>query len=76
MGLPRPMARASAANTATARSSKWRLKTNGRWKEAILHRFTAGSDGAFPCGVMVLDQSGNLYGTLLGENGLSGSGVF
>jgi uncharacterized repeat protein (TIGR03803 family) len=51
-------------------------QANGRWKEAILHSFTAGSDGAIPWGVMVLDQSGNLYGSLLGDNGLGGSGVF
>jgi len=51
-------------------------QANGRWKEAVLHSFTAGSDGAIPWGVMVLDQSGHLYGSLLGDNGLGGSGVF
>jgi len=47
---------------------------DGKWKETILHRFQASWDGAFPgVGALVLDDSGNLYGTAQG--GSSGHGV-
>jgi uncharacterized repeat protein (TIGR03803 family) len=37
---------------------------DGTWKEAILHRFGSFGDGAFPgVGALVLDKSGNVYGT-------------
>ena len=48
----------------------------GTWKESILHNFQAGSDGAFPYGGLAFDAVGSLYGTLQGDNGLGGSGVF
>jgi uncharacterized repeat protein (TIGR03803 family) len=50
--------------------------TNGKWKEAILHAFAAGSDGAIPWGGLIFDNAGDLYGTMRGDNGLGGSGVF
>jgi len=34
----------------------------GKWKEKVLHSFNV-SDGAYPLGGLVLDSSGNLYGT-------------
>jgi len=51
-------------------------KAKGTWRETILHNFTAGSDGAIPWSGLVFDSVGNLYGTLQGDNGLGGSGVF
>jgi uncharacterized repeat protein (TIGR03803 family) len=36
--------------------------SNGTWNESILHRFT-GTDGAYPEAGLVVDASGNLYGT-------------
>jgi uncharacterized repeat protein (TIGR03803 family) len=41
------------------------------WNETVLHRFTAGSDGASPSGDVIFDSAGNLYGTTL-EGGPSG----
>jgi uncharacterized repeat protein (TIGR03803 family) len=49
---------------------------NGTWGETILHNFAAGNDGALPWGSLVFDSARNLYGTLVGDNGLGGSGVF
>lgn len=37
-------------------------KTNGTWKETILHSFS-GNDGAFPTAPLIFDKAGNLYGT-------------
>ncbi len=34
--------------------------TNGKWKEAILHAFAAGSDGAIPWGGLIFDNAGDL----------------
>ena len=44
---------------------------NGQWTYTVLHKFTNGQDGALPNGV-VLDKSGNIYGTTLtgGAHGL------
>jgi len=38
-------------------------QSGGQWKETILHRFHAGSDGNYPGGGVVIDANGNLYGT-------------
>jgi uncharacterized repeat protein (TIGR03803 family) len=32
------------------------------WIEAVLYRFAGGSDGAYPIGKLLFDQSGNMYG--------------
>lgn len=54
---------------------KLSAKSNGNWREGILHSFAWGDDGALPSGALVFAQPGTLYGTLIGEPG-SGSGVF
>jgi uncharacterized repeat protein (TIGR03803 family) len=35
----------------------------GGWSESVLHAFTGGTDGANPYSGVVMDASGNLYGT-------------
>jgi len=37
--------------------------TGGTWNETILHSFGSGTDGSQPVGGLILDSSGNLYGT-------------
>jgi uncharacterized repeat protein (TIGR03803 family) len=48
----------------------------GAWKETILYDFVGGTDGSGPGGGLVVDQSGNLYGTTVyGGDPLCGCGV-
>jgi uncharacterized repeat protein (TIGR03803 family) len=47
-------------------------RSSGGWKETVLHRFQNGSDGAAPNGSLILDSSGNVYGTTL-EGGMAES---
>jgi uncharacterized repeat protein (TIGR03803 family) len=50
--------------------------SNGTWSETILYAFQGGSDGAFPQDDrMVVDASGNVYGTTSG-GGIGGGVVF
>jgi len=44
------------------------------WTERLLYSFTGGSDGAGPGGSLVLDHSGNIYGTA-GGRGANGQGT-
>jgi uncharacterized repeat protein (TIGR03803 family) len=44
------------------------------WQETVLYAFTNGNDGANPVGGLVLDGSGNLYGTTRAA-GSGGAGV-
>lgn len=37
--------------------------TNGQWNYELLYMFKYGYDGAYPQGTLVMDSSGNLYGT-------------
>jgi len=49
-------------------------EASGRWKEAILHDFAPGAGGYLPGSGVVMDKSGNLYGTTDG-GGAVGCGV-
>ena len=49
-------------------------RQNGEWKEAVLYSFKGGKDGESSIGNLVLDQSGNLYGTT-SAGGSAGTGV-
>lgn len=40
----------------------------GSWKESVIYAFTGRSDGANPAAGVVLDNSGNLYGTTSSSN--------
>ena len=40
-----------------------RKQPNGDWKYFNLYGFRGGSDGNFPTGELIIDSSGNLYGT-------------
>ena len=46
----------------------------GEWKENQLYSFNGGSDGASSIGNLVLDNTGNLYGTT-SDGGAGGRGV-
>jgi uncharacterized repeat protein (TIGR03803 family) len=37
--------------------------SNGGWTETVLYRFQGGNDGEVPLSGVILDQTGNLYGT-------------
>jgi uncharacterized repeat protein (TIGR03803 family) len=50
----------------------YKLDTSGN--ETVLHTFTGGVDGGNPTGGVILDSSGNLYGTTY-QYGASGAGV-
>lgn len=43
--------------------------------ESILHRFTGGSDGAYPAGNPVMDGAGNIYFTTVGGGGKTDCGL-
>ena len=48
--------------------------SNGSWTYSILYEFTGGSDGAAPYSNLLMDSSGNFYGTA-SAGGASGDGV-
>jgi uncharacterized repeat protein (TIGR03803 family) len=49
--------------------------TAGRWRETLLHAFTAsGKDGYQPLGGLIFDSAGNLYGTT-SLGGTNGAGI-
>jgi uncharacterized repeat protein (TIGR03803 family) len=49
-------------------------RRNGEWKESVLYSFKSAKDGESSIGNLVLDQSGNLYGTT-SAGGSPGYGV-
>jgi uncharacterized repeat protein (TIGR03803 family) len=40
--------------------------SGGGWKETVLYEFTRGTDGGVPLAGLVMDSTGNLYGTTYG----------
>jgi uncharacterized repeat protein (TIGR03803 family) len=46
----------------------------GSWTESILWSFGSGGDGSYPFAGVIMDKSGNLYGTT-GDGGTYGSGT-
>jgi hypothetical protein len=55
---------------------KLTLSSRGTWTKTILHTFTGGNDGAFPSAPVVIDSSGNLFGTAGGGGTLGWGAVF
>lgn len=49
--------------------------SGGKWKTTIIHRFQ-GPDGSNPSGVLLVDASGNLYGTTAGGGDNASGTVF
>jgi uncharacterized repeat protein (TIGR03803 family) len=61
--------------TSSAYGTVFELLPQGSdWKEAILHRFKSGNDGALPVSGLVFDTAGNLYGTTA-SGGPAGDGT-
>lgn len=57
------------------RGTVFKLTANaGGWNETVLHSFKGGADPGEPFTGVVLDSSGNLYGTAT-DNGFGGSGT-
>ena len=50
--------------------------TGSSWTEQTLHEFTGGNDGTQPAGGLILDPSGNLFGTTQYGGNNSGGTVF
>jgi uncharacterized repeat protein (TIGR03803 family) len=40
-------------------------RSDGPWKETVLHNFTGYPDGNYPLGGVIFDSAGNLYGTTI-----------
>lgn len=49
--------------------------SGGTWKETVLHTFQGKSDGEIPFAPLILDASGNLYGTTVNGGTACGCGV-
>jgi len=63
---------------ATGNGTVFRLtpQSNGRWKETLLHSFAGFANGQEPGAGVVIDKSGNLYGTTIsGGTASCGCGV-
>ncbi len=48
--------------------------SGGGWTEQVIYSFQGGSDGAYPTGGLIIDQSGNLYGST-NKGGTGGGGT-
>jgi len=66
---------ATACDGAYGEGSVFKLApSNGGWAETELHDFTGAGDGGYPFGNLVMDASGNLYGTTY-NGGANGEGT-
>jgi len=63
---------AAAYGGASNLGTVFRLDASGQLN--VLHTFTGGADGAYPYSDLILDPTGNLYGTTYG-GGISGTGT-
>jgi uncharacterized repeat protein (TIGR03803 family) len=52
------------------------FKTTPKGKETIIHSFRGGHDGSSPMASLIVDASGNLYGTTTGGGGYNAGTVF
>jgi uncharacterized repeat protein (TIGR03803 family) len=52
------------------------IPNNGTWTEKVLHNFTSGDDGSGPEAGVILDSSGNIYGTTVYGGAYHGGMVF
>jgi uncharacterized repeat protein (TIGR03803 family) len=70
--------RGGAANAGTVFKLSPPVTTTGLWTETILYTFKGGSDGSEPFTGVILDKSGNVYGTTTfgGTAGNNGGIVF
>ena len=51
-------------------------RSNGKWKEKVIHAFTgAGAEGEFPYGGLIFDSARNLYGTTSQGGGTANKGT-
>ena len=46
----------------------------GYWNKRVIYVFQGGNDGYSPLGSLVLDESGNLFGTTVYGGGTTGCG--
>jgi uncharacterized repeat protein (TIGR03803 family) len=51
------------------------VQTKYGWEETVLHSFQGGADGEAPTASLILDASGNLYGTNTGMYGIGNYGI-
>jgi uncharacterized repeat protein (TIGR03803 family) len=51
-------------------------QTGGLWTEKVLYTFNRDKGGGYPCGSMIFDHAGNLYGTLSLAGPLGGGVAF
>ncbi|HEY3638385.1 MAG TPA: choice-of-anchor tandem repeat GloVer-containing protein, partial [Rhizomicrobium sp.] len=63
----------AGGGTHTLGGTVFKLTPDGT--ESLLYSFTGGSDGASPAGGVILDSTGNLYGTTFGGGSSAGYGV-
>jgi uncharacterized repeat protein (TIGR03803 family) len=49
-------------------------RTDGTWKEQVIHHFTGSPDGAWPYTGVIVDATGNLFGTTASGGGNVGFG--
>jgi len=67
----------TTAGGASNNGAVYELSPNGSgWTEQVIYSFTGGSDGSEPVGGLLIDQSGNLYGSTASGGSGGGGTVF